>query len=505
MNLSKSLYIRGLQCTKSLWLKNYKKDVLAPPNEQMKAIFKTGDKVGAKACELFPGGKEVPFQGTTFEEKIALTKKWIDEGVKNIYEATFEFDSVLVMVDIFHINDDGSVEIYEVKSSTWNSEKKIKEIQKYIEDAAIQHYVVKGCGFEIKKTSIVLLNSDYIRGDKLEIDQLFSIVDVTDEVLQLQDEIPSHLHIFAKVLEDETNEPSVDIGWHCKNPYECDAFEHCWRTDKKIPEYSVFDIFPLTKNSKALQLYHQGIVEVDNIPDNFEMTENQALTVDAWKTQHTNIDNSEIKNFLDTLTYPIFHFDFETCQDAIPQYEGTKPFQQIPFQYSLHIDHGDNKKPIHKEFLADEKNGDPRMELVKQLVEDIPQNVTVMAYHTDFEKDRLEELAEQFPEYSEHLLNIADNLVDLEIPFKEKHYYVPQMKGKSSIKVVMPALVPEMENRYKELELIQNGGDAMNAFPELIHKKREERDRLRCALLKYCELDTLSMVEILKKLKEDVR
>jgi len=331
-SLSKSLYIRGLQCPKSLWLKKYNKDVLTPPNEQAKAIFETGNKVGEKACELFPGGEEVPYEGTTFEEKIALTQKWIDEGVKDIYEATFEFDGVLVMVDIFHINDDGSVEIYEVKSSTWNSEKKIREIQKYIEDASIQHYVVKGCGFNIRKTSIILLNTDYIRGAELEIEKLFSKVDVTEYVLELQEDIPTYLNTFAKVLEDETNEPDVDIGWHCKNPYECDAFEYCWKTQRNIPEYSVFNIFPLTKKSKALKLYYpedhqiKSIVEVNDIPDDFEMTENQALAVDAWKTQHTNIDINEIKNFLDALTYPIYHFDFETFQDAIPQYKGTKPF-----------------------------------------------------------------------------------------------------------------------------------------------------------------------------------
>ena len=501
-NLSKSLYIRGLQCTKSLWLKRYNKDVLTLPDEQMKAIFETGDKVGAKACELFPGGKKVPFHGTTFEEKIALTKKFIDEGVKNIYEATFEFDGVLVMVDIFHINDDGSVEIYEVKSSTWNSEKKIKEIQKYIEDAAIQHYVVQGCGFNIKKTSIMLLNTDYIRGSKLELEKLFSKVDVTEYVLELQEDIPTYLNTFTKVLEDEVNEPDVDIGWHCKHPYECDAFEHCWKTQKNIPEYSVFDIFPLTKNSKALQLYHQGIVEVNNIPNNFEMTENQTLAVDAWKHKHTNIDTDEIKYFLDSLIYPIYHLDFETYQSAIPEFERQSPYQQICFQYSLHIEQEDGTME-HKEFLGKEGT-DPRAELIENMINDIELNSTVLVYNDSFEKPRIREMSQDFPQYAHELKRIHDNIIDLAIPFKKKAYYDYRLKGKHSIKLVMPLLVPHMAEAYKELELVQNGGDAMNTFPKLVDMSQEQKDRHRCALLKYCELDTLSMVEILKKLKEVV-
>lgn len=499
-NLSKSLYTRGLQCTKSLWLKKYNKDVLTPPDEQMQSIFRTGEKVGEKACDLFPGGERVPFEDTTFEEKIALTKKYIEQGVKNIYEATFEFDGVLVMVDIFHVNDDGSVELYEVKSSTWGPKKKLKEIENYIEDAAIQHYVVTGCGFEINKTSLVLLNSEYIRGPELEVEQLFSKIDVTEHVLALQDEIPSHLDTFAQVLADKTNEPDIDIGWHCKHPYDCDAMEYCWNTQRNIPEYSVFDIFPLSKKSKALELYHQDIVNVADIPDDLEVTEKQQESVLAWKDQTSIINKEQIDAFLSTLTYPIYHLDFETYQEAIPEFEGTKVYQQIPFQYSLHIEPeiGDVE---HKEFLAKEGT-DPREAVIKRLLEDIPTDVTVTAYHSSFEVDRLKELAEAFPQYEEHLLAIADNVVDLEVPFKNKSYYVPEMKGKSSIKVVLPALVPEMARAYKELELVQNGGDAMNTFPKLAEMAEDERNAYRTALLKYCKLDTLAMVEVLKVLKE---
>ena len=503
MNLSKSLYTKGLQCTKALWLKKYKKDVLTPPSEQALSVFKTGDVVGGLACKLFPGGKEIPFDRDNIDRMLELTKQYLDEGVKDIYEATFKYEGVLVMVDILHINADGSVEIYEVKSSTWNTKKKISEIQKYIEDASIQHYVLNGCGFEIKKTSIVLLNTDYIRGAKLEIDKLFSIVNVTENILALQENIPTTLQTFQEVLADKENEPDIDIGWHCKHPYECDAMEYCWKIQREIPEYSVFNIFSLTAKSKALELYKRGIVNVEDIPDDFEISQNQRETVNAWKHQRKIVNKDEIQNFLNTIIYPLYHFDFETYQNAVPMFEGTKSFQQIPFQYSLHIEHA-NGDVEHKEFLGKEGT-DPREALVQRLVADIPKNVSVLAYYSLFEAARLKELAIAFPEHAEHLLAIVGNLVDLEVPFKNKSYYVPEMKGRSSIKVVLPALVPDMEKAYKELELVQNGGDAMNIFPLLADMPQEQKDRHRCALLKYCELDTLAMVKVLEKLREAVK
>jgi hypothetical protein len=175
MKLSKSLYTRGLQCSKSLWLKKYKPEVLTPPDKQTLAVFETGHRVGELACQLFPNGKEVPFKGTTFDEKISLTNKWMEEGIRDICEATFNYDDVLVMIDILHINDDGSVEIYEVKSST-----EVKDI--YLHDAAIQYYVLSGLGYPVKSVNIVHINNKYVREERLEIEKLFTIADVSDFV-----------------------------------------------------------------------------------------------------------------------------------------------------------------------------------------------------------------------------------------------------------------------------------------------------------------------------------
>ena len=244
MNLSKSLYTKGIQCPKALWLKKYKSSVLTPPDEQAQAIFETGNVVGDLACELFPDGREVPYT-TNYDEMIFTTKKWMEEGISNIYEG------ILIMVDILEVDSDG-VSIYEVKSST-----EVKDI--YLHDVSIQYYVLQNLGFSIKSASVVHIDNEYVRGDELDINELFKIVDVTSEVETLQSNIPSILKEFETYLEDKVNEPDIDIGKHCNKPYECDAKNYCWKVQREIPDYSVFNIFNLG-SKKQVELYTQGII-----------------------------------------------------------------------------------------------------------------------------------------------------------------------------------------------------------------------------------------------------
>jgi hypothetical protein len=489
MNLSKSLYTRGLQCSKSLWLKKYKSDVLTPADNQTLAIFETGHRVGELACQLFPRGREVPFEGTTFDEKIALTKKWMKEGTRDIYEATFNYNDILVMVDILHINDDDSVEIYEVKSST-----EVKEV--YLHDASIQYYVLNGLGYTVNTTNIVHVNNKYVRGDALEIDKLFTIADITDEVLELQADIPSYLKYFQKQLENKELEPNIDIGKHCSKPYECDAKAYCW---KHIPDYSIFNISRLNTDKK-FELYNNGVIDFNQITDASSFSLSQQIQIESEQEDKEIINKPAIKEFGDSLTFPLYYLDFETFQQAIPEWKGIRPFMQIPFQYSLHIEQEDGSLE-HKEFLAEE-GIDPRYELAKRLVADIPTDVTVLAYNMGFEKGVIKKLAEMFDEFSDKLMHIHDNIQDLMIPFQKKDYYMPSMQGSYSIKYVLPALVPEMTEAYKELDDVQNGGDAMQTYAKLAHMEdRDEVARLREALLRYCELDTLAMVKIVEKLK----
>ncbi len=490
MNLSKSLYTKAIQCPKDLWLKKYKKEVLTPPDATALARFETGNIVGDLACKLFPDGKEVIYNPDDFNGMVETTKQWMNDGLEYIYEATFLYEGILVLVDVLKITPNG-LEIYEVKSSS-----SVKDI--YLHDVSIQLYVLKQLGYAVTSSHVVHIDNAYVRDDELDLNGLFKIVDVSDEVNALQADIPKRLEEFESYLADRDNEPNINIGSHCNNPYECDAKEYCWKVQRNIPDYSMFNIFNLG-SKKQIELYEQGIVKIEDIPSTYAMTAIQKQKVQNWKDQMTFIDEDNIKDFLNTLSYPIYHLDFETFQQAIPEWKGISPYQQIPFQYSLHIEHSDGTIE-HKEFLG-EDGVDPRYELAKRLVEDIPTDVTVLAYNMSFEKGVNSKLAESFSEFSDHLLAINENVKDLMFPFQKKYYVTPQMQGSYSIKYVLPSLVPHMAEAYKSLNGIQNGSDAMNAFPKLSSMGRKEKEETRIALLEYCKLDTLAMVEVLKKLK----
>ncbi|MGB5920228.1 DUF2779 domain-containing protein [Arcobacter sp.] len=489
MNLSKSLYTKGIQCPKSLWLKKYKPNVLTPPDESAQAIFDTGNIVGDFACQLFPDGKEVPFT-REYDEMIATTKKWLDEKLSSIYEATFTYEGILVMVDILTISE-GEVSIYEVKSST-----EVKDI--YLHDVSIQYYVLNNLGYKIKSAHVVHINNEYVRGDELDIYELFKIVDVTSEVETMQTNIPNILKEFETYLSDKENEPNIDIGKHCNKPYECDAKNYCWKVQREIPDYSIFNIFNLG-SKKQIELYNQGIINIADIPQDFDMTANQKQAVENYKSKVSYIDKENIKAFLENLTYPIYHLDFETYQQAIPQYKGLKPFEQIPFQYSLHIEHEDGTLE-HKEYLAQD-GVDSRYELAQKLYNDIPNDVTVLAYNMSFEKGVIKRLANTFAHLEQHLLAINENIQDLMTPFQKKWFVTPSMNGSYSIKYVLPALVPEFEKAYKDLVDVQNGSQAMNAFANMSKLEEGEKMKLRSSLLQYCKLDTLAMVKVLERLK----
>ncbi|MCF6330839.1 MAG: DUF2779 domain-containing protein [Sulfurimonas sp.] len=491
MNLSKSLYTKAIQCPKALWLKKYNKEVLTPPDATALARFETGNVVGELACKLFPNGKEVIFTPDDFNAMVEITKKWMDEGLEYIYEATFIYEGILVLVDVLKVTPDG-LEIYEVKSSS-----SVKDI--YLHDVSIQLYVLRELEYSVISSNVVHIDSKYVRGSELDLNELFKIVDVSDEVDALQVDIPAKLEEFEIYLADKENEPNIEIGSHCNKPYECDAKEYCWKIQRDIPEYSMFNIFNIG-SKKQIELYERGIVKIEDIPDDYPMTAIQKQKVQNCKNQSTFIDKESIKKFLATLSYPIYHLDFETFQQAVPEWRGISPYQQIPFQYSLHIEHLDGTIE-HKEFLG-EDGVDPRYELTKSLVKDIPTDVIVLAYNMSFEKGVNAKLAESFFEFKNNLLSINENMKDLMFPFQKKYYVTPEMKGSYSIKYVLPSLVPKMEDAYKNLNGIQNGSDAMNAFPKLSSMSVEEKRETRVALLEYCKLDTLAMVEVLKKLKE---
>lgn len=489
MTLSKSLYIRGLQCKKSLWLKKKKPGVLQAPDDSAQAVFDTGTSVGELACGLFGGGERIEYTGD-FNAQMAKTKEIIEHGTKVIYEATFCFDGILVMVDILRICEDGLI-INEVKSST-----SLKEV--YIDDASIQYYVISSLGYKVSGVNIIHIDSSYVRGEKLELEKLFHTEDVTEQIIQKQAEIPQILGKFDEILSKDA-EPEIDIGPHCSDPYHCDAWEYCWCEQRGIPEYSVFNISRL-RSDKKFDLYKNGVVKFEDIKELDKFNASQQIQIRSELSKEQIIDKDAIKEFLNTLSYPLYHLDFETFQQAVPEFIGLRPYEQIPFQFSIHKDDGKGNLE-HFEFLA-EAGSDPRYELALNLIKFIPQDACVLAYNMSFEKGVIRRLAEIYPQISNELMAIHDNIKDLMAPFASKSYYHPKMQGSYSIKYVLPALVPEFESAYKDLNLIHHGGEAMQAYAAMACMNEMQRDAYKKALLEYCKLDTLAMVKVLEKLRE---
>ena len=487
MLLSKSQYLRGLQCLKSLWLYKSRSELRAKPDTLQEALFERGYEVGDLAKELFAGGIEVEFDPNNFNNMIQKTKELIANGVQIIYEATFKERKIFAMADIL-VRDGDGWNMYEVKSST-----KVKEY--HFDDAAIQWYALS-TAIKLHKAYIIHINNQYERHGELEIHKLFAIKDITDEVLQRQKDIPNNLSIMQQTL--QSDEPNIDIGLHCFDPFECDFLEYCW---KDVPKFSVFRLYRMN-GTKKFELYYQGVVSYEDIDSsNIALTRAQKLQIDTFLHQRVHIDKEKIDNFLKKIQYPISFLDFETFQEAIPRFYGQRPYQQIPFQYSLHILYEDGTL-VHKEFLADE-NVDPRPELAKRLLQDIAPRGTIVAFNKSFEIRVIKELASYLTQYQKQLLSLIDRFEDLIEPFRGLGYYHPDFHGSFSIKSVLPALFPEDDELdYKKLGSVQNGGEAMEIFARLhLLKDKSKRDEIQKDLLAYCKLDTLAMVRIYERLK----
>ena len=485
---SKSKYCLAWQCPKLLWLSKYKPE-LKTEDPSLEARFEAGNVVGDLAMGLFGDYTEVTAYKS--DGKLDLTKmkkltiQCLEDGIENICEASFDLNGLYCAVDILH-KENGGYAIYEVKSSTHAS-------YIYSVDIAYQKYVLEQCGVNITGTYLVCINSDYVRGESLDINGLFQIIDVADEVNNEIQSVPSLLQK-AKEIYSSKEEPAKDIGLHCRDPYDCAFWNYC---TKDLPNPSVFDLYRLPFK-KALDYYKNGDIGYDALVLNSNITNEKHLRQisHALSDLDTYVDKEGIRDFLDTLSYPIYFLDFETMQPVIPEYKGTKPYQQIPFQYSLHYIEKEGGELHHKEFLA-ESGVDPRRALAEQLCEDIPMNVCVTAYNKSFECSRIKELAEAFPDLAEHLLNIQRNIKDLLTPFQAGYYYNRAMGGSFSIKSVLPAIFPDDPAlNYHNLEQIHNGSEAMSIFPKIKDMPLNEQETVRRNLLKYCELDTYAMVKV---------
>ena len=491
IHLSKSKYCKSIQCNKILWMDKYKSEVAIPTSRD--SVLKNGTEVGELARNLFGDYTNIEFN-KDLNIMVAETRKLLKNKPNIITEASFNYDNNFCSVDILKNNLDG-MEIYEVKSST-----EVQDI--YLDDASYQYFVLSNLGLNVKKVCIVYINNQYIRGKKLEIEKLFNIEDITDIAKSKQDEIRKNIEITNKYMNehDKNKEPKEDIGMKCLKPYKCEFWEYCTRN---LPRPNVFDIGGGMHNSKKFEKYYEGKISFKDLQNkdlNPKFLEQIDFELNNLKPK---IEKEAIKELMDSLKYPLYFIDYETYQLAIPEIEGTRPYQQLPFQYSLHIIKEKGAPIEHKEFLAEIDDPDYIRHFAESMIKDMPENGSVIIYNKSFEPARNNEIARMYPDLKDEMDRINSNIVDFLEPFKQRKYYTKEMHGSASIKAVLPALYPDdPELDYHNLPVVHNGGEASEAFLNLKNKSKKEQKEIRHGLLVYCELDTLAMVKLWERFKE---
>lgn len=493
MNLSKSRYCKGIQCPKMLWMMNHKPE-LFDESTLRTSVLETGNAVGDLAMGYYGEFVEVAFREhgkvAMLEDTWEYMRRALEgTGPENIAEASFDYQGNFCSVDILRVGYEG-VHLVEVKSST-----SLRPI--YLHDMAYQTWVLTQLGIKVLSVSLMHLNSSYVRQGDLDLQQLFAVEDHTEEVMAMLPEISERVTAF-KELADQGTEPACEIGEHCMKPYECGFRSWCWN---QVPTPSVFDLNRVS-TKKAAGLRQRGTQTFLEVLDSgMKLSYRQWVQVRAQvQNLDTIVEVPAVRQFLEGLQYPLYFLDFETIQPAVPLFEGTRPFQQIPTQYSLHVVAEPGGVPEHFEFLA-QAGEDPRRSVAEHLVAGIPEGACTLAYNMSFEKGRIAEMADAYPDLADHLRSIADGMQDLMKPFVAGQYYAKAMGGSNSIKAVLPALFPDdPELDYHALEGVQNGSEAMDAFEGLADLPEDEAQQVRQQLLTYCQLDTWAMVKLWQRL-----
>ena len=482
-NLSKSKYINGLQCLKLLWVSINDTTRLPAYDAATQHVFDQGHIIGELAQDLYRGGIKLETEniGANLRETATSLKLR-----KPLFEAAFSGNRLYCRVDILNPSGGDFWDIVEVKSTN-----DVKDEQLY--DVAFQRHCCQINGVKINRCHIMHLNREYVKQGDVDPQQLFVTEDVTDQLVEFSHGLEKRIAEMLAVI-DSNECPETAIGRHCNDPYSCLLQGDCW---KHLPEYHVMTLYSGKKLGEDLMA--QGILDISNIPEDIKLNDKQQIQKDCVICGQPHIDSSEIKNFLKGLKYPLYFMDFETFATGVPIYDGTSSYQNIPFQFSLHVITKPGAMVEHYEYLAEGKD-DPRPAFLAQLKQDIGPKGSVLVYYAAFEKSRLKELAKSFPEYHEWVNIISDRIVDLNVPFRDFSYYHPQQMGSSSLKHVLPALT---SLSYDDLEI----GEGTTASLKYIEAAfgdipEEARQKIRVDLLTYCGQDTGGMIDILRKLQD---
>lgn len=479
MALNKTEFIAGLQCEKHIFLRIHHPELIEETESPAKV---TGKVVQDHARREFPDAILVERNNPDINPFTKTEQLLNDPSVSRIFEAAISSDDLTIFVDVLSREGVGWV-LTEIKSGT-----RIED--KYIDDVAIQAVALEQADIPVSRYEVMHINNKFVYQGDHHYEGLFVREDITDQVLAhkpfIEDQLPK--------LEEIVNgsQPDKHIGPYCKNPYPCPFKKYCESHDAKYP------VACLPRGWQVAQrMLVTGIYDIRDIPEDVLNSETHLRIRRITRTGKPEL-LTEVKSVLQELEYPRYFLDFESIQFAIPIWEGTSPYQQLPFQWSCHIE----QEPgvlMHTEFL-DTSGDDPRIAFAKRLLEACGDSGPIIVYNQSFEKGVIRGLADLLPEYSDQLLALNERIVDL-LPVVRKHYYHPDMKGSWSIKNVLPCLVPELS--YSVLGKVQDGTQAQAVYFDLIANDvltDEKRKTLRQDMLEYCKLDTLAMVKIVEEL-----
>ncbi|GBR75863.1 hypothetical protein NO2_0495 [Candidatus Termititenax persephonae] len=407
----------GLQCPKLLWYHFNRPSDIPPIDEATQAVFDEGKNVGELAKSLYPNG--VTIDNSSFTEGLRQSEKYIQQK-QPLFEVGFMSNNCYARADILVSYDQTQWDMIEVKTST-----KVKD--EHIKDVAFQKFIFMNAGIKIRNCYLMFINKDYLRKKELSPKEFFIKEDITEQVDNEIINIPNNLLILWEIV-NAKDVSNIEIGTQCYEPNLCNLHDKCWPF---LPKRSVFDLY--IGKQKAFELLKKGITLLKDIPDNFELTDNQKIQLINNKNNAAYINKEAINNFLNKIQYPAYYLDFETFSTAIPILENTKPYQQVPFQYPLHIVKEKDSVPVHVSYLSERKD-----DLGKDFMESLKNNLgdagSIIAYNAKFERGVIEGCLLSNPEYAEWTKKIFPRILDLIEPFRGFYYYHPDQKGSASLK-----------------------------------------------------------------------
>jgi hypothetical protein len=481
LHLSKSRIQSGRQCHKRLWLELHEREA-AEWTSSAQARLDEGTRFGDLARDLLGGGALITADHLHAQEALtetaSLLARPVDE-VPMLFEPAFSHQGVRVRVDAFQRHGDHDT-LIEVKSTT-----SVK--QEHLWDCAIQTWVARGSGRNVTCIMHGHVNNRFVYRTEGDFEGLLKLVDITAEVEALLPQITGIVEALKRVAAESM--PTTKMGAQCYEPYECPFLTHCRATEPPGPEFPV-DLLP---RASALidRLTSAGYLDLCEVPENELRNPVHQRVAYATRTGETFVSD-DLQRLLADIDYPRSYLDFETITFVVPRWLGTRPFQQLPFQFSLHTESLAGQMR-HDAFL-DLAGKSPLQGFVDSLLDVVARQGAVIVWNQGFEGARLRELAKQFPQHEEALLAIVDRMVDL-LPIYRRHYYHRDMRGSWSIKAVLPTVAPDLD--YQTLD-VADGGQAQLAYLRASDSDTttEDRERLRAQMLAYCERDTWAMVRL---------